>query len=67
MKKGLIKLFMVLTLGVFLSNNASASHVRGADITYTHISGNTFLFKLVLYRDCSGITPGSTQFVNFES
>ena len=67
MKKGLIKLFMVLTLGVFLSNNASASHVRGADITYTHISGNTFLFKLVLYRDCSGITPGSTQFVNFQS
>ncbi len=67
MKKGVLQLLVVLGLTVLTFNSVYASHVRGADITYTHVSGNTFLFKLVVYRDCAGINVGSSQTVNFQS
>jgi gliding motility-associated-like protein len=29
-----------------------ASHISGAEITYKHVFGNTYQFKLKVYRDC---------------
>lgn len=33
---------------------AQATHIAGANLTYQHISGNTYKVSLSLYRDCSG-------------
>ncbi len=40
--------------------NSYASHVMGADITYTCIGGNQYQVTLSLYRDCFGSTIGTT-------
>jgi len=32
-----------------------ASHIAGADLTYTCLGGNTYRFYFTLYRDCDGI------------
>ncbi|MBL7923534.1 MAG: HYR domain-containing protein [Bacteroidia bacterium] len=39
---------------------AEASHLMGGQITYTHISGNTYKIRYTLYRDCAGI-PAPTS------
>jgi gliding motility-associated-like protein len=40
----------------------------GAEITYTHVSGNDYEVTLVVYRDCSGISLSTTsQTVTFQS
>ncbi|MBL7718729.1 MAG: gliding motility-associated C-terminal domain-containing protein [Flavipsychrobacter sp.] len=31
-----------------------ATHIYGADMYYTHVSGNTYTITLVIYGDCSG-------------
>lgn len=33
---------------------AKATHIYGADLFYTHVSGNTYKVTLVIYGDCSG-------------
>lgn len=50
------KLFvsLVIILTCMLSFNANATHMSGTDLTYTHVSGNTYKFTLKFYRDCSG-------------
>ena len=40
----------------FCTVDARASHAVGADLTYIHISGNQYQFKLVFYRDCNSAT-----------
>jgi gliding motility-associated-like protein len=46
---------MVFTAVLLLSSFAArASHVFGADLYYTHVSGNTYGITLVIYADCSG-------------
>lgn len=32
-----------------------AGHLIGAEITYTHVSGNTYEVTITVYRDCSGV------------
>lgn len=60
-------LLSILILCAFASNSY-ATHVMGADITYTCLGGNDYLVTLTLYRDCSGSTIGTTpQSVNFAS
>jgi len=61
---------ILLTLAIFFAfvSNSSASHVMGGDITYTCLGGNQYQVTLTLYRDCAGITIGTTaQSVNFAS
>lgn len=33
---------------------AKASHIFGADLYYTHVSGNTYTITMAFYGDCSG-------------
>ncbi|MCB9225831.1 MAG: gliding motility-associated C-terminal domain-containing protein [Chitinophagales bacterium] len=63
------KIFLILLLvffGFFI-NNIKASHLLGADLTYVCSSNNTYTIRLTLYRDCNGISPATTQTVNYES
>lgn len=70
-----------LTLLVILVASAviaKATHIYGADLFYTHVSGNTYKVTLVIYGDCAGqsfpniagaspqirITRGTTFFTN---
>lgn len=50
---------MTVLLTILISGHANSSHLVGGEITYQWVSGNTYNVKLILYRDCSGITPGS--------
>lgn len=40
------------------SEKAFSSHLYGGELFYTHVSGNTYTIKLILYADCSG-EPGA--------
>ena len=52
---------LLLTTCFFRSN---ASHLMVAEITWTCIGQDSFMIKLVVYRDCNGITLGSSP-INF--
>jgi gliding motility-associated-like protein len=50
--KNIYYLFLFITL--FLKTEyALASHIQGADISYTYIGNNQYRFVINLYRDCS--------------
>ena len=38
---------------------ARASHIVGADLYYTHVSGNTYKITVVLYGDCGPASAGA--------
>jgi len=61
--KNVRQLFVRFTLLLFLSlsQETLASHGMGWDITYTHLGGNQYRVRLSFYRDCNGITEGSSQ------
>lgn len=62
------KLILSLLFIFGLYSNISASHIMGGDITYTCLGNNQYQVTLTLYRDCFGITIGTTpQTVNFSS
>jgi hypothetical protein len=69
MKLNLLLFFkaFILVLSIGLSTKAIASHNMGADLTYNHVSGNTFQFRLAYYRDCSGIPGPGSVFLNITS
>lgn len=57
-----------LFLGVaWLPQAANASHIAAADLAYVCDTNNPNTYKIILkiYRDCSGITMGTTEFVNY--
>lgn len=67
MKLGLRRfLGIVLFIGA-LAVQSKASHAMGADLTFTHISGNQYRINLSFYRDCSGITPLSSYTITVSS
>ena len=41
---------------------ARASHLLGGDMTYVSLGNNQYRVKFRLYRDCSGIAPGASDF-----
>jgi hypothetical protein len=56
-------LFATLLVLLFLfvkPHTATASHVMGADISWECIGPNQYRISLTLYRDCNGISLGST-------
>lgn len=48
-------LFILFCFAALSFNTVKASHVVGAEITYKHITADSFSVKLVVYRDCLGI------------
>ena len=63
--------FLLLTILILLgfSSTSYASHVMGADITYTCLGGDQYQINLTIYRDCEGIDIDTNfpQSVNFTS
>lgn len=46
---------------IFLSPNVQATHVMGGELTYECVTPGEYLWRLKLYRDCSGIPGNSVQ------
>ncbi len=62
MKRLKILLVAILALGSF---NIQASHLLGGEIYWECTANGNYIFTLVLYRDCTGITiPTGTQMIN---
>ena len=57
-------IILVLVLSAFSFMKAEASHLMGSDLTWTCVGQDSFLIKLVVYRDCNGI-PLNTTPINF--
>ncbi|MGE0562501.1 MAG: PKD domain-containing protein [Flavobacteriales bacterium] len=55
------RFLLIVVLLVAFASNSFATHVMGADITYTWVSGNDYQVTLTLYRDCSGSTISETS------
>lgn len=56
MKKIIVTFSLILSGFILLPESTCASHLAGAEITYTYQGSlNTYLFRLKFYRDCSGI------------
>ena len=47
------QLFLLLIILV-ISPLAKASHIMGGEITWTCSGANSYVFQLVIYRDCNG-------------
>ncbi len=47
-------------LSLFLYKDVMATHAAGGELTYTHVSGNTYEFTFKFFRDCSGQSAPSS-------
>lgn len=55
------KIFLLaISLILFWNIDSKASHIAGADITYTCVGQDSFMLKVKIWRDCSGIDLGFT-------
>ncbi|MBI2279081.1 MAG: gliding motility-associated C-terminal domain-containing protein [Bacteroidetes bacterium] len=56
------KLLLSIVILFAFASNSFASHLMGADITYSYIGGNDYLVMLTVYGDCDGlVTPSETS------
>ena len=65
--KKISKLFLTIFACVIaMINNANATHVAGADITYVNVGVDSFLVTVNIFEDCGGsATVGATITVAF--
>ncbi|KAB7726842.1 hypothetical protein F5984_23290 [Rudanella paleaurantiibacter] len=65
------RLLITFCLSLFfligIHSTAQASHAMGVDLTYESIGANQYRVRLKFFRDCNGVTPGSTVSVNIRS
>lgn len=50
------KILTLIVIFISIVNLANASHSRGSEITYQHISNLDYKIKVKNYRDCGGVT-----------
>lgn len=65
MKKPLLLLLVTLVVSSF--SHVHASHVMGADLTYTCLGPNQYEITLNVYRDCNGIDLNGPLTLNYSS
>ena len=66
--KTVITQFCLLAIFILATYQTSfANHAWGGDISFTHISNNSYSIQLRLYRDCNGIILANTQDVQLNS
>lgn len=58
---------LLLIVLLLLGSQVWASHLLGADISASRTSANTYAVRLVLYRDCSGISTTSSVSISVSS
>jgi hypothetical protein len=64
MKKILFYLIAISFISIISPISISASHLMGSDLTWKCVGQDSFLIKLVVYRDCNGIALGVSP-INF--
>ncbi len=62
-----LKLLSLCLLLSLFTEKAVASHIVGAEMYYDCLGSNQYRVYLVIYRDCNGLTLGSTQSVSINS
>ncbi|HEX8327941.1 MAG TPA: hypothetical protein VF629_10400 [Hymenobacter sp.] len=50
---------LLAAVGLVFAGPAAATHLQGGDLTYASLGNNRYRVTLHLYRDCSGIVPGT--------
>jgi len=65
--KRILLITLLAAVAGLCSINAGATHIAGAEITYECVGVDSFLIKVQLYRDCSGINAPPTLNVNASS
>lgn len=58
--------FFIINL-LALSHPVLGSHAAGGEISYTHLNGNNYQIRLVIYRDCMGIPAPASVTVDIVS
>ncbi|MEA3495458.1 MAG: T9SS type A sorting domain-containing protein [Bacteroidota bacterium] len=56
-KKSLI--LVALLISIFFSPKSASSQIMGGDLTWSCIGQDSFMIKLVVYRDCNGVQLGN--------
>ena len=54
-----IRKFLFVTFALLFSSNMYASHLVGADLYYTHVSGNTYKITLAIYGNCGAASAAA--------
>ncbi len=54
-----LKCLVFIALSLFITTNASASHIFGVDLYYTYVSGNTYTVSMAVYGDCGSSVPAT--------
>ncbi|RLD63770.1 MAG: hypothetical protein DRI84_09295, partial [Bacteroidetes bacterium] len=64
--KNLFSIILLTSILLFSGiKESQATHLAGADLTYTCLGGNTYLITSTFYRDCSGAGAPTTQTISF--
>lgn len=53
--------------GSFAAQEAKASHAQGSDLTYVNVGPSIYVVQYKLYRDCTGITLGTTETLTYRA
>ena len=64
---GSIRALLTLFISIVFLHQSFATHYMGFDLTYTCVGPNQYLVTLNVYRDCNGVSVGSTQVINYSS
>jgi len=65
MKKALQLLLFITAIGFY--GNLNASHIMGSDMTYKSLGNKKYEITLTIYRDCRGISLGTSASINIEA
>lgn len=66
-RKPIIILFLVFSAFFFKTQEVSASHAMGADLTYGCLGPNQYIVTLKFFRDCEGISPSNSYSLSYAS
>ncbi len=67
MRRHLPLVIFLFTLLLAISNNVSASHTMGVDMTYECVAPGQYNITLQVYRDCNGVSMSSQHLIYFTS
>jgi len=63
----MVKILATLIIALLLSSTTTAQPIPGLRLAYQHINGNSYLIKVIFYRDCSTILAPTFVKVCFSS
>jgi gliding motility-associated-like protein len=66
LRRLILLITIAATIGIF-PRKAFATHMAGADISYTCLGGNSYRVELTFYRDCAGSAALSEVYLDFSS